>query len=247
MNLASKIPLHPSVTWVTNSTDGLIALNKGVRVLSHPNNRNELQKSLLQAEFDLKEECYYWENADGVLCKLWLVNRLDSPTSGLVLLADNLELKNALRVSFEQHEVVKEYYAVVRGSPAKKRGVWSGLLPKNRSQQKAPKQSQFAKTHFQLEATSHSVPKLSCLKLNPVTGRTHQLRMHCADNHLPILGDQTYGDFKFNRSIKRSKKIDRLMLHCGAVKLNYTLKGKAFSFEAKVELPECFNSIMHTV
>ena len=239
------IPLNPAVVWVTANSDGVIALNKGVGVLSHPNKSQDRSKSLLQADFDFDQECYHWKNEAGEEQKLWLVNRLDVPTSGLILLAKSLELKRALRACFEDHKVEKEYQAIVRGVPKSKRGVWSGkLVYKNRHKGSVSKSVLYAKTRFQLERSSNTVPKLSRLKLNPVTGRMHQLRIHCAENHVPIIGDQIYGDFKCNHSIKRSKKVDRLLLHCSSVKLTYTLNARPRSFEAKVELPDCFHSII---
>ena len=175
---------------------------------------------------------------------LWLVNRLDAPTSGLILLATSLELKNALRKSFESRLVEKEYFAVVRGRPRVKKGVWSGMIRSHLSQSKTPSQSSFAKTIYEVDVCSESMPKLSRLKLNPITGRTHQLRIHCADHHLPIVGDQTYGDFKLNRSIKRLTKVSRLMLHCSALKVSYSLKGQEKRFSVKVPLPESFKTLI---
>ena len=63
------------------------------------------------------------ENEAGEEQKLWLVNRLDVPTSGLILLAKSLELKRALRACFEDHKVEKEYQAIVRGFLNQTRGL----------------------------------------------------------------------------------------------------------------------------
>lgn len=244
LSLFNQIPFNTSTAFVHSNEDGLIALNKEVGVLSHPNAKGDMSKALLVAEFDLKEECYRWCDAEGEQRMVWLVNRLDAPTSGLILLATSLELKNALRKSFESHLVEKEYFAVVRGRPRVKKGVWSGMIRSHLSQSKTPSQSSFAKTIYEVDVCSESMPKLSRLKLNPITGRTHQLRIHCADHHLPIVGDQTYGDFKLNRSIKRLTKVSRLMLHCSALKVSYSLKGQEKQFSVKVPLPESFKTLI---
>lgn len=235
-----QLPLSEAVEIIQINQHGLVALNKGVGVLSHPNSEQEKKTSILKASFNFKEEFFYWKNAEGVLEKAWLVNRLDSHTSGVILLALNQELKKSLRRSFETHAVRKVYCAVVKGCPRFKAGIWDGKTAPKFPSFKHRKELQVSKTKFTVESTSTQLPKLSRVKLEPITGRTHQLRIQCAQFGQPIVGDQTYGDFKFNRTLKKSTGIARLMLHCYSTEVNYSYKGRSHKFSAKVALPEEF-------
>ena len=60
------------------------------------------------------------------------------------------------------------------------------------------------------------------LRMEPLTGRTHQLRVQCALRGIPIIGDKSYGDFSFNRKLSRASKTDRLCLH--AAEIEFELK-----------------------
>ena len=72
----------------------------------------------------------------------------------------------------------------------------------------------FAKTIVNLvQNFSISGEAFSLIQLEPLTGRTHQLRVQCAQHHFPILGDKTYGDFKCNRRLRT----ERLFLHANSI------------------------------
>jgi 23S rRNA-/tRNA-specific pseudouridylate synthase len=80
--------------------------------------------------------------------------------------------------------------------------------------------------------------ELTLLKLEPVTGRTHQLRVQCAWHRHPIVGDGTYGDFAFNRAFAKSTGEKRLFLHAAAVRL------PGLDFAAESPLPEEFRAAL---
>ena len=133
-----------------------------------------------------------------------------------VILSASIGIKDAVRVAFEKHTVKKIYYAIVKGRPRVVVGQWNQKLKQSNQTSKYKSPPKLAKTLYKLSAISSKNPQLSCLSLEPVTGRTHQLRIHCSDNRLPIIGDQTYGDFKYNRQIKQSFGVNRLCLHSEA-------------------------------
>lgn len=237
------LPLNQSVKLVNSNSHGLIALNKGTGILSHPNKNDKKKCALLDAEYDNKSQCYFWRDSSGRENKIWLLNRLDSPTTGLVILAKNKLLHEIVRNAFKRCLVKKYYYAIVKGVPKKKFGIWDQNL-KCDPYDRRSKVSRSAKTYFKLCKTSKIVSTITSLKLEPITGRTHQLRMHCSQNGLPILGDKTYGDFKFNREFKKHSGIDRLFLHAESVIINYEWKNKSCVFSAKAELPDIFNQFL---
>ena len=240
----SVLPLHQAISILNHNNHGLVALEKSVGVLSHPNSKNEKKPYLLNAEYNFDGEYYFWKDSQGNEQKAWLLNRLDSPTSGVILLGLNQEIKEAVRLAFEKHTVKKIYYAIVKGRPRVTVGQWNQKLRQLNytSKNKAP--TKLAKTFYKLASTSSKNPQMSCLSLEPITGRTHQLRIHCSDNRLPIVGDQTYGDFKFNRQIKQSFGVDRLCLHSESTHVTYQFNGRQHEFYAKSELPEIFKQLI---
>jgi 23S rRNA-/tRNA-specific pseudouridylate synthase len=86
-----------------------------------------------------------------------------------------------------------------------------------------------------------SVPmRLSLITLEPQTGRSHQLRVQCAKRGLPIVGDQTYGNFGANRAFVRAGGSKRMFLHSLGVSLDYEFAGRVHAFSAQAPLPAEF-------
>ena len=154
------------------------------------------------------------------------VHRLDMGTSGILLVAKNQEVYQTLQKQFTDHTVKKKYLAVVEGVPAKEHGIIDLPLlsdPLNRPRQVVDFE------HGKRAITEYRVlspPNL--LALWPHTGRTHQLRMHCAHEQglgCPIKGDELYGT-----------KSDRLYLQAQAISIVHPVTGKRMHFE----LPQIF-------
>ena len=101
-----------------------------------------------------------------------------------------------------------------------------------------------AETHVSVIETKRSRPQLSLLKLNPRTGRTHQLRVQSSKRRLPIVGDSTYGDFSFNREVQKAVGTQRLFLHASKIRIRWEWKGREHVFQAESKLPEAFRTVM---
>ena len=97
-----------------------------------------------------------------------------------------------------------------------------------------------AKTHCSL-VESRTCRSMMMLKLIPITGRTHQLRVQAALRNQPIVGDKNYGDFKLNRKIHKDFKINRLLLHATEIKME--IEGKTII--AKSSIPEEFTELIN--
>jgi len=82
------------------------------------------------------------------------------------------------------------------------------------------------------------------LRLEPLTGRSHQLRVQCAKRALPIVGDQTYGDFSRNREFARLAGTRRLFLHSLETAFDYEFRGRRHAFAARAPLPEEFSRFL---
>ena len=152
-----------------------------------------------------------------------LVHRLDMLTSGILLAAKTMEVYQQLQQQFTDRTVKKKYLAIVEGSPAKEHGIIDLPLasdPMNRPLQVVDLENgKRAITEYRvLQAGQHSL-----LALWPHTGRTHQLRMHCAHPEglgCPIVGDELYG-----------LKADRLYLQAQAISFVHPTTGKRMHFE----------------
>ena len=158
-----------------------------------------------------------------------VAHRLDMATSGLILIAKNLDIYTKLQRQFLNHEVKKIYYAVLDGEVKKMEGTIS--LPLMADIADRPRQK-VDFTHGKPAVTIYKVDKIedyrTYIHLYPQTGRTHQLRVHCAHRDglgAPILGDTLYGE----------TKADRLFLHAQKITFIHPANGKIMTFEVKAD------------
>ena len=148
---------------------------------------------------------------------LYAIHRLDTVTSGLLLLAKSAEAARDLSELFSKHQVEKYYLAFATGKPRKKSGWIIGDMKKSRRGQYKLLRSRInpAVTQF----FSYSVrPGLRLYLLRPLTGKTHQIRVMMSSLSTPVIGDTLYGGLA----------ADRAYLH--AWHLAFTYKEKHFMF-----------------
>lgn len=242
-----ELPLAHGVRVLKAEPNGLIALEKPSGVRAHPNDNKPDSNALLTVVYDAEEECYQWSTAsDGRTHRLWLLHRLDAPTSGLILCSTNEELAIAVKAAFAERKVEKVYHAIIRGSMPGYKTVWKDRFSITRKQGLvragcggAVEASVAVKA---IKAVSQPRP-LTLLELRPHTGRTHQLRVQCAEHDHPIVGDATYGDFRLNREIAKQTGHKRLFLHSSS--LSFTLgRPNGVSFAAQSLLPEAFGELV---
>lgn len=237
------LPLGAGVTPLTRDANGLAAFDKPAGILSHPNESQDEARSLLTTRYDKDAQCFHWHAADGTERRLWLLNRLDSATSGVILTASSEKLALAVREHYAKKQVHKIYQALVFGRPQKNFEHWNDQL----AVQKKGGQIRTgivgnvpAQTVFQLVKHTQRTFSTSLVKLEPRTGRSHQLRVQCAKRQLPIVGDQTYGNFALNREFAKLYKTKRLFLHSLETSFSYEFAGKAHAFKASAPLPKEF-------
>jgi 23S rRNA-/tRNA-specific pseudouridylate synthase len=213
-------------------------------VLSHPNKSNETPRSLLTARYEPAGEYFQWSDAERGAKRLWLLNRLDSATSGVILVATSEAQAAAIRLHFRQKRVRKIYHALVFGRPVAREQHWRDRLAVEKSGGKIRTRTAGhipAECQMILKRSGGPLGKIcSLLQLEPITGRSHQLRVQCAKRNLPIVGDQTYGDFAHNREFAKRTGNKRLFLHSLRTEFDYEFNGRSFHFVAEAPLPAEF-------
>ena len=237
------LPLGEGVTPLTRDANGLAAFNKPAGLLSHPNESRDEPRALLTCRYDKEAQCFNWTAADGSPRRLWLLNRLDSATSGVILTAASEKLAQAVREHYAKKLVNKAYQALVFGRPHKNIEYWRDQLAVTKSHGRirtATIGNVPAETRFQLIKHTQRSFSISLIKLEPRTGRSHQLRVQCAKRQLPIIGDQTYGDFGLNRAFAKAHQTKRLFLHSLETGFSYEFAGKSHAFKATAPLPREF-------
>jgi len=174
---------------------------------------------------------------------IYNVHRLDSKTSGLIVLALSPEIAKNLTQQFERKEVDKTYYALVKGNPG------SGTFDEKVFIKKKGRKKE-AKTHFQTINTVQTTITykefqnldLSLVEVKPETGRWHQIRQHFARSRFDILGDTHHGDWTLNKIITEKTGTKRLFLHAGALSFKHPVTTDSVSFKSK--MPEQFNVLL---
>ncbi|STZ77120.1 putative psedouridine synthase [Bergeriella denitrificans] len=155
--------------------------------------------------------------------QLWLLHRLDKPTSGVLLFARHPQAASDLAQQFAGRQMHKTYLALSDGKPAKKQGwVKGGMEKSRRGTWKLTRATEnFAVTHFTSRALA---PGLRLFLLKPHTGKTHQLRVAMKSLSAPILGDTAYG----------GTTAPRLFLHAWRIAFEYG--GTHFDITAPLDL-----------
>jgi 23S rRNA-/tRNA-specific pseudouridylate synthase len=227
--------LHPKVYIIHSDINHVVALHKPCDVLSIPNEEGKVSKNtLLQLPYDFERRCYIFPDGQ----KFFLLNRLDAPTSGLLIGCFDEGIAHAIRECFAKQEVRKTYYALTAYQKMPSNGVFRDVLEERRSgthlRVTRGRGEEALTRYFLEEALSFGKIPLLKLRLQPITGRTHQLRVQCALRKLPIIGDKTYGDFVLNRKLWAILPEKRLHLQSCAIEFEYKFQGKKYLFSAQI-------------
>ena len=193
--------------------DDLVFVNKPAPLPMHPCgrfNRNTL--------VHLLNEAYETQN-------LRIVHRLDSDTTGIVVLARKGRVARQLHEQFKTGDVEKSYLALTAANPVWEREVCTipiSNAPGESGSRTADESGLAAKTEFTVLRRDDDGSAL--LKCVPVSGRTNQIRIHCAELGCPIKGDSLYGNGK-------AQEESRLHLHALSLSLTHPTTGKRLTLE----------------
>ncbi len=166
-----------------------------------------------------------------------LVHRIDKDTSGLLLLARNRRYADILTKAFREHRLQKTYLALVRGCPTQKEGIIDFPVEKVGERMEVVDDGQKALTA--IKVLDNIGKKYALVEANPLTGRTHQIRVHLESIGTPILGDNKY----YGAERLRLKDVaDKLYLHAYKIDLTAIYGKKTI---IKAALPKHFVDACH--
>lgn len=171
----------------------VIAIDKPRGWMLVPHSWQRTQRNLMAAMESSLRAGDFWATSRG-LKFLKNVHRLDAETTGILLFAKSYGSLEVISELFETRKMTKTYLAVVVGIPQQKE--WHCQLPLGPDAKRIGRQrvdthaGKPAETYFRLLETRGGQSLVEC---RPITGRTHQIRIHLAESGLPIVGDELYG------------------------------------------------------
>ena len=212
----ARAPLPLSELTVLHEQGGLLFVDKPAGLQTEPDARTQdTLVSRLAAQLGEPLE------------RVHALSRLDTGVSGVVTLGLSPEARRMVQGWREQGRFSRRYLALATGKPGARRGAWTESIGRAAGSLRAVagRNAETAHTDF---ALSQSTPRfdratdsaLHLLALSPRTGRTHQLRVHCAAHDLPLLGDRGYGGVsRLTSESGAVQSLDRIALHAAWVEL----------------------------
>jgi len=187
-----KIVVEPEITWVAQQIpldivyedESIIVINKPPGLVVHPGAGNR--------DGTLSNALLYFDNNLQNVPRSGIVHRLDKDTSGLLVVARSLEAQNHLVTQLQERSMKREYEALVNGVMTAGGTINQpiGRHPVNRLKMAVNVRGKPAITHYRVIKRFRTHTHI---RVNLETGRTHQIRVHMAYTHNPIVGDQSYG------------------------------------------------------
>ncbi|MCE5196534.1 MAG: RluA family pseudouridine synthase [Negativicutes bacterium] len=211
--------------------EALLALDKPSGIIMHPTANRESGM--------LANRILYYYQQTNQKCAIHLINRLDRDTFGVVLIAKNAHIHAKMSEQLSSGRIVKTYHAAVFGHPARDQDVICqpiARLSETSLLRCVRTDGQYAKTFYRvLQKTA----ACSLLQLQPETGRTHQLRVHCASAGFPLLGDSQYGS-EASEEFSRAYGYQSQQLCAVSLSFAHPLTGAGITVRSKqkIELPD---------
>jgi 23S rRNA pseudouridine1911/1915/1917 synthase len=212
--IADPIPLD-----VIYEDSDLIVVDKPPGMLVHPSHR-EKRGTLLNALV------HYLNRASGRHVRPGLVHRLDKETSGLIVAAKNAQAHRVLSRHFMKKRIEKRYLAIVEGVLAEANGTITAPIGRfaEHKHWTVRDDGKHSETRFVVKEKNSDT---ALLELEPITGRTNQLRIHCEAIGHPIVGDTRRG----------GREAERLYLHAAKLAFPHPATNQVISFASEADFP----------
>lgn len=197
--------------------DDLLVVDKPAGMLAHPTHRDKSGTLLNALSFHLNRH-------GGRVTRPGLVHRLDKETSGLILVAKTEKSHRVLCAHFRRKRVKKRYVALVSGTVNPDQGLIEAPIGRYEDERFWGLKDDGKPSVTKFRTCERYRNDLTLLELEPVTGRTNQLRIHCAAIGHPIIGDTARGGAQF----------PRLCLHAYGLGLHHPSSGEWTEFETAI-------------
>lgn len=198
-------------------TENFIALNKPSGIAVHSGTKSE--KNIIDL---IKNNEYKY---------IELCHRLDKNTSGCIILAKNKDFLLKFNKLISEKKIVKEYHAIIKGSLEKNN---IKIKIKNKLNLYNSKIDDIDKYSESIIKNVETYKNSSLIKILPITGRLHQIRIHLTHIGYPIANDEKYGNKTFNTEIKKYG-VSRMMLHSKAIKFICPITKKKFNIHSEYD------------
>jgi 23S rRNA pseudouridine1911/1915/1917 synthase len=212
---------QPEFTLI-HEDDDILVVDKAAGVLTVPTSRNETNTLL-----DLLSERVARQRRRG---RAIAVHRLDRGTSGLLAFAKHPRAADGLEQQFRQHDVVREYVAIVSGRLRQQSGTFRTRLRTGKDLRRFSvpddEPGEDAVTHYRVE---HELDRATLVRVTLETGRRNQIRVHFAEAGHPVVGDDKYAPAAARHRLWKAK---RLALHAAVLGFRHPLTGREMRFES---------------
>ena len=213
---AEDIPLS-----VVYQDEDIIVINKPPGMLVHPG-AGHPGGTLMNAVLSMCPELSGMSST----MRPGLVHRLDKDTSGIIIVAKNEKALTDMSDQFKNRLVVKKYMALVKGNLSDRTAIIDGPIRRDRSERKRMSVAEGGKestTRYELMQRYRSFDMVDVI---PLTGRTHQIRVHFSSIGHPVAGDALYGG--------KTDRLDRQFLHAYSLSFRHPTSGDDLCFDSKL-------------
>lgn len=213
--------------------DDFVAINKPSGLLVH------------RSEIDRREKRFALQMLRNQIGQhVYPIHRLDKPTSGVLLFGLHSKAASEMQTLFQSRDVKKEYHAIVRGYMEDEGVIDVPLSDKREKEEKTfpdrirdpqPSVTEYqciAKVEVPFATKRYSTSRYSMVRVQPLTGRKHQIRRHLDHSAHPIIGDTRYGDGVHNRYFRDQVRVRRLLLWASALQFIQPFSGKPIHIQA---------------
>lgn len=205
----------------------ILAVDKPAGMLIHPS-RSRLTGTLANRVLG------YYQRTNQK-CAFHPITRLDRDTFGIVLLAKNAHIHGILNQFHTEGKIRKTYHALVFGGPEVERGIIDAPI----ARRPLPSLLRYvncdgkpSRTEFVVLERKNGIAKLA---LRPITGRTHQLRVHCAHMGYPILGDPQYGS-EASQQLSEALGLSSQLLCAKSLSFPHPLTGEPMELQSQLDV-----------
>lgn len=222
-----QYPAEPGDLTVLYEDEHILAVDKPAGMLIHPS------RATMTGTLANRVIAYYQQT--GQQSAFHPITRLDRDTFGVVLLAKNAHIHALLNELHSRGELQKTYHALVFGGPKEDSGVIDAPI----ARRPLPSLLRYVDASGKPSVTEFKVLRrqefTSLLALRPVTGRTHQLRVHCAYKGYPILGDPQYGSEE-SKAYSQKETLKHQLLCAKMLVFSHPVTGEKMRIESRFSI-----------